>query len=226
MEKFRFKKMRLWAAYPLAIVYLFFAYKQGFTENNFRFGIGYILAGVMIRLWAAGYIKKIRQLTTSGPYAFVRNPLYVGNFLIGLGFCFFVRNYILWGAYCVLFFFFYLGTVKKEEALLADLFKAEYIEYKNSVPAFIPRFKKYKEKNPLRYSLTQVVYNGEIIRVLITGILIFILYFGYSFFQGSKSIRYLGYGFFIVIIQLVLLNWAISYRKKFLQAENKNSGFS
>ena len=116
--------------------------------------------------------------------------------------------------------------VEQEEALLADLFKAEYIEYKNSVPAFIPRFKKYKEKNPLRYSLTQVVYNGEIIRVLITGILIFILYFGYSFFQGSKSIRYLGYGFFIVIIQLVLLNWAISYRKKFLQAENKNSGFS
>ena len=53
----KFKKWRLWAAYPFAVVYLVFAYQQGL---DFSYGIGYMIAGLLIRLWAAGYIKKIR----------------------------------------------------------------------------------------------------------------------------------------------------------------------
>jgi Putative protein-S-isoprenylcysteine methyltransferase len=90
------------------------------------------LAGLLIRFWAAGYIKKIRVLTTVGPYAYVRNPLYVGNFLMGLGFCLFIDAPYLSLLYSGLFIVFYAGTVKKEESVLTDLFGEDYRAYKKS----------------------------------------------------------------------------------------------
>jgi len=44
------------------------------------------LAGLLLRMWASGYLRKNDQLATAGPYAHTRNPLYLGSFLIGLGF--------------------------------------------------------------------------------------------------------------------------------------------
>src|SRR5215213_5268758 len=50
-------------------------------------GCGLIFAGLAIRSWSAGILRKTRELTTTGPYAVIRNPLYVGSFMIMSGFC-------------------------------------------------------------------------------------------------------------------------------------------
>jgi len=195
--------MRLWASYPFAAVYLVFVYKYGIAVNP---GLGFIISGLLIRFWAAGYIKKIRKLTTSGPYAFVRNPLYVGNFLMGLGFCLFVNKIYLSIGYTLLFAFFYLGTMKKEEILLRQLFGNDYVEYKKAVPAFFPNLKPYKSKDPIRFSLSQAHFNGELIRVLVTGVLLCMLYvFYYAFKEKSLDLKDIRYAGVLLIVQILLL---------------------
>ncbi|MFH1062957.1 MAG: isoprenylcysteine carboxylmethyltransferase family protein [Candidatus Omnitrophota bacterium] len=221
MKNLRFKKMRLWASYPFAAVYLVFVYKYGIVVNP---GLGVIIAGLFVRFWAAGYIKKIRKLTTSGPYAFVRNPLYVGNFLMGLGFCLFVNNIYLCLIYIILFSFFYLGTMKKEEILLRQLFGNDYVEYKQAVPAFFPRLKPYKSKDPIHFSLAQAHFNGELIRVLVTGVLLCMLYFFYYFFkEKSLNLKDVFFAGTLFIVQVLLLIFTIAHRKKFVKQESQKS---
>ncbi len=215
----RFKKLRLWATYPFALVYIVFAYKHGI---EFMPGVWFVLAGLLVRCWAAGYIKKIRVLTTAGPYSFVRNPLYVGNFLMGLGFCLFVRDLMLILMYLALFFFFYLGTMKKEEGLLTDLFGKEYIDYKKNVPAFIPRILPYASKKPMRYSLKQAHYNGELIRVVVTGILLCLLYLAVYFLNKKTLDRsdLLGAGL-LIALEGIILFVTIQHRKDFVKKQDK-----
>lgn len=221
MKNLRFKKMRLWVSYPLAAVYLVFVYKYGIMIHP---GFGVIIAGLLVRFWAAGYIKKIRELTTSGPYAFVRNPLYVGNFLIGLGFCLFVNNIYLSVIYILLFTFFYLGTMKKEEILLTQLFGDAYIEYKKAVPLFLPSLKPYKSKNPIRFSLAQAHFNGEFIRVLVTGGLLCLLYlFTYFFRDNSFDRKDVFYAGMLLIVQILLLIFTIAHRKKIVKQESQKA---
>lgn len=214
----RFKKLRLWAAYPFAVLYIVFAYKRGIGLMP---GVWFVIAGLLVRCWAAGYIKKIRVLTTAGPYAFVRNPLYVGNFLMGLGFCLFVPDLILSLIYVILFSFLYIGTMNKEEALLTDLFKEEYVEYKNKVPAFIPRIIPYTGKQSMRYSLKQAHYNGELIRVIVTAILLTIIYFVVNFFEmGSVDKGELFKAGILIVLQTAVLFVTIENRKKFVKKQD------
>jgi len=215
----RFKKLRLWATYPFALVYILFAYKHGI---EFMPGVWFVLAGLLVRCWAAGYIKKIRVLTTAGPYSFVRNPLYVGNFLMGLGFCLFVRDLMLSLIYVVLFFFFYIGTMKKEEVLLTDLFGEEYINYKKKVPAFIPSIFPYASKQPMRYSLKQAHYNGEMIRVVVTGILLCLIYFAVYFLkEKTLDTGALLKAGLLIAVQGIILFVTIQHRKAFVKKQDK-----
>ena len=215
----RFKKLRLWATYPFAIVYIVFAYMHGIELLP---GVWLVLAGLLVRCWAAGYIKKIRVLTIAGPYAYVRNPLYVGNFLMGLGFCLFVQHIMLSLIYIVLFSFLYIGTMKKEEAVLTDLFKGEYINYKKEVPAFIPRIIPYTSKQSMRYSLKQAHYNGELIRVVVTGILLSLIYCSVYFARENTLDRGdLVKAGLLIGLQGLILFITIQHRKEFVKKQDK-----
>ena len=80
----RFRKLRLYFAWVFAVALAIYAKS---TDRGFWLGIPVILAGEAIRIWSHGYLRKARQLASDGPYAYVRNPLYLGNFLMGLEFC-------------------------------------------------------------------------------------------------------------------------------------------
>jgi protein-S-isoprenylcysteine O-methyltransferase Ste14 len=72
---------------PLGFVLVgVFGYAADPTRLTLRAGLPVALAGVWIRAWAAGHLEKNQKLTTSGPYRWVRNPLYLGTFLAALGF--------------------------------------------------------------------------------------------------------------------------------------------
>jgi len=103
-------------------------------------GIGCLIAapGVWLRAIAAGHVRKNAELTTSGPYAYTRNPLYLGSIIIALGFAAASRN--LWVAVgiTVLFFAIYLPVIRSEEKYLRNVFPG-FDEYAHQVPRLFPR---------------------------------------------------------------------------------------
>jgi protein-S-isoprenylcysteine O-methyltransferase Ste14 len=100
--------------------------------------------GLGLRAWSAGTIRKREALTTSGPYAFVRNPLYIGSFLIGTGLSL-GGGHWPWVVLFVGFFIaVYAPTIAAEEEHLTQVFGHGYVEYAAKVPAFLPRLTPYR----------------------------------------------------------------------------------
>ncbi|MCC6492821.1 MAG: isoprenylcysteine carboxylmethyltransferase family protein [Pirellulales bacterium] len=102
-------------------------------------GCGLIFAGLVVRSWAAGILRKTRELTVIGPYALVRNPLYVGSFLIMIGFCVLIGDrenlFVILGP----FFGLYFLQVLHEERVLAVYHPEAWNAYVRNVPRFFPR---------------------------------------------------------------------------------------
>lgn len=118
------------------------------TRALLLLGAALAVAGLIIRGWAAGTIRKEEDLTTSGPYAYVRNPLYLGSFFIGLGVVF-AGGHWIWPA---LFLAFYGGvygrTMSGETELLTELFGDRFLHYSEHVPALLPRLTAYRPSQP------------------------------------------------------------------------------
>lgn len=102
-------------------------------------GLVLVLAGLAIRSWAAGILQKSREVTTAGPYQLIRNPLYVGSFLIMVGFATIIDDaeniFFILGPVVVLYFF----QVLYEERSLAKAFGAQWHEYASRTPRFVPK---------------------------------------------------------------------------------------
>lgn len=104
-----------------------------------RFGIGLLLVGLAIRTWSAGTLNKSRELTTYGPYALVRNPLYVGSFMMMAGFCVLCRDWPTLLFVAGPMSYLYWKQVRLEEEKLARFFPAQWSDYVRETPRFIPR---------------------------------------------------------------------------------------
>ncbi len=103
------------------------------------------LCGLLIRAWAAGHIRKNDRLATSGPYAHTRNPLYLGSFILGLGFTIAAGRWWLLGCvFVALFLGIYLPVMRVEAQTLAELFGQDYELYARRVPLFLPRLTPYR----------------------------------------------------------------------------------
>lgn len=135
------RRLRLKAVWLLIVPFFFFARP---TPTLLALGGGLSLLGLAVRAWAAGTIHKERELTTTGPYAYTRNPLYVGSLLLGLGVTVAGGQWV----FVLLFFLFYVGvygrTMQGENALLEELFGARFLHYRTHVPAFLPRLTPYR----------------------------------------------------------------------------------
>ena len=147
-------KSRGYTPIPFLLVALIFAVPQ---TQLIVFGLLMIFSGEFMRLWGvsyAGAATRTREagapeLVSNGPFAYVRNPLYIGNILIYVGA---VVLSGVWFPYLaiIVFIFFYLQytfIISHEEETLEDLFKDSYIEYKKNVPRFFPKFTAYKDKS-------------------------------------------------------------------------------
>jgi len=98
-----------------------------------------IALGLLIRSWAAGTLRKKKHLATTGPYAWIRNPLYFGSFLMMVGFAILVQDPLtLWIVIGPLAWL-YWQAVRSEERQMAEIFPDEWPEYAAAVPRFIPR---------------------------------------------------------------------------------------
>lgn len=143
------KRFARWLKLRFAILYLFgtWAVVCGFsTDFSIMRSIWFIVLGLAIRSWANCYAIKLDKLTTSGPYGYVRHPLYFGSFLIMIGFLIMLNVHWLISLFCVLIVIgvVYKITVQKEEGMLRDKFDQEYIQYQKEVSAFMPRLFPYQ----------------------------------------------------------------------------------
>ncbi len=127
--------LRIPLGFVLGIAYLVFAKPN---PTTFIAGGLIALAGVLIRAWAAGHIKKNAELATSGPYAHTRNPLYLGSFLIAAGFAL-VAHWALLIVVVIFFAVIYYPTMQREIGNIAKFFPDSYPAYANNVPLFFPR---------------------------------------------------------------------------------------
>jgi protein-S-isoprenylcysteine O-methyltransferase Ste14 len=94
--------------------------------------------GVVLRAYASGYVTKNTELTTTGPYAYTRNPLYLGSMLIAFGFAVAAHSWWTALALAVLFALIYLPTIRSEEEFRRGHF-SDYGEYSKRVPRLFPR---------------------------------------------------------------------------------------
>jgi len=111
-------------------------------------GAAVSFVGVLLRAWASGHIRKNDALAVSGPYAYTRNPLYLGSFILGLGFTIGSGRWWLGIIFAVLFLGIYLPVMRVESATLAQLFGESFQAYAGAVPLFLPRLTPYRSGQP------------------------------------------------------------------------------
>jgi protein-S-isoprenylcysteine O-methyltransferase Ste14 len=132
------QRMRVPAGTVLGLVFLVFMHP---SVRSMMIGGALALAGMLLRLWAAGHIVKGRVLTRTGPYAFSRNPLYLGSFIMALGVIIGGQGYWLLPVFALFFLAFYLPVMKAEELELLSGYGDAFIAYSKKVPLFFPRFR-------------------------------------------------------------------------------------
>ena len=107
-------------------------------------GIPFVILGESIRTWASGCLnKEYQEVTAHGPYSMTRNPLYVGNFFLGVGFTLMGGRPEWVIVFLALFYVIYRSTILDEENTLTRVFGEAYLDYKAKVPRFLPRFQKH-----------------------------------------------------------------------------------
>ena len=130
-------RWRVRLGYPLAIAVLWLARP---TPRSILCGGAVGAIGLVVRARAAGYLKKQEVLTVSGPYAYTRNPLYLGSAILAAGAAIATNS---WPSALILsgyFALFYSVVIRKEEQELRARHCAAFDEYAKAVPLFFPRF--------------------------------------------------------------------------------------
>ena len=104
-----------------------------------NFAISLILLGLATRLYASGFVLKNKELSTTGPYAFVRHPLYTGNIMILIGLC--LINGFFWSFVTAFIFlwFYYPTAIEYEDRKLKSLFPDTWEEWASMTPALMPK---------------------------------------------------------------------------------------
>jgi protein-S-isoprenylcysteine O-methyltransferase Ste14 len=104
-----------------------------------NFAISLILLGLATRMYASGFVLKNKELSTTGPYAFMRHPLYTGNIMILIGLC--LINGFFWSFITAFIFlcFYYPTAIEYEDRKLKSLFPDTWEEWASMTPALIPK---------------------------------------------------------------------------------------
>jgi hypothetical protein len=99
----------------------------------------FVLDGLLTRLYASGFVLKNKELSTTGPYAYVRHPLYTGNILILIGMSF--ATGFLWAFVIstIFFWFYYPPAIEYEDRKLKSLFPETWDSWAKQTPALMPK---------------------------------------------------------------------------------------
>jgi protein-S-isoprenylcysteine O-methyltransferase Ste14 len=134
------RRIRVPLGFLFAVLYFWLARP---TWAFLACGVIMIVPGLLIRAAASGRVRKNEDLATSGPYAYTRNPLYLGSLLIGIGFAVAARSWWVGAFLVVMFFAIYVPVIRGEEKFLQEKFP-DFEEYARRVPRMLPRITPYR----------------------------------------------------------------------------------
>jgi protein-S-isoprenylcysteine O-methyltransferase Ste14 len=143
-----FQRWRVPLGFVIAPVFILLAKPRPWT---LAVGGGIAVAGLALRAWASGHLRKNAALATTGPYAYTRNPLYLGSFLIGVGFTVAGGRWELALLFALLFLGIYVPVMRVESETLEGLFGHKYRRYAQAVPLFLPGLKRYDSVSAVRF---------------------------------------------------------------------------
>ena len=118
-----------------------FAWLSDPNMRSLAIGVPVSIAGLLLRAWAAGHLRKNTTLATSGPYAWIRNPLYLGTLIVAAGLVIASRRWELALIFGAVFAFVYFPVIELEEQHLRKLFP-NFREYATRVPMLLPSGRK------------------------------------------------------------------------------------
>ena len=130
-----------------------FAWLSNPSMHSMLIGLPISFAGLGLRAWAGGHLAKDRQLATSGPYSYIRNPLYLGTLIAASGIVIACRSAGLAALFFIVFVTVYLPAVELEEQHLREIFP-DYDEYAARVNRFLP----FRRWDRTRHRFSWVLY--------------------------------------------------------------------
>jgi protein-S-isoprenylcysteine O-methyltransferase Ste14 len=133
------RRIRVPLSFAFAVAYVWLARP---TRTSLLAGGLLLLPGLLLRGLASGHVQKDKQLTTSGPYAYTRNPLYLGSLILAAGFAIAARSWWILAILLMMFVAIYIPVIAGEERYLRQTF-SEYDDYARSVPRFAMRLTRY-----------------------------------------------------------------------------------
>ena len=132
------RRIRVPLGFVTAALYLFELWRRAPQPVSVAWSLALVVPGLWLRGYAAGYVKKNQELTTTGPYAYTRNPLYLGSMLIAAGFAVALQSWPVAWALVVFFLVIYVPVIASEERFLRSTFP-EFDQYCRRVPRLVPR---------------------------------------------------------------------------------------
>ncbi len=129
-------RLRVPAGFVMVAAFAWFSHPDALSLAA---GLPFSAGGLALRAWAAGHLAKNQRLATSGPYAFTRNPLYLGTLITALGLAAAGRSFGLALLFATLFGLVYLPAIELEEQHLAEILPG-YAAFAARVPLLIPRW--------------------------------------------------------------------------------------
>ena len=124
---------------PLGFLFAMFYFWRARPDRlSLAVGAAVAAIGVFLRAMASGHVKKNQELATTGPYAYCRNPLYLGSIIIAIGFAIAARDVWVAVGIIALFVAIYVPVIRSEERFLRQHF-AEYESYTQRVPLLLPK---------------------------------------------------------------------------------------
>ena len=135
------RRIRVPLGFAFAALYLWLATP---TTSSMLIGSALIIPGLAIRALASGHLRKNEQLATTGPYAYTRNPLYLGSLILAGGFAIAARNWWIGAGLVLIFLAIYLPVIGGEEAYLREHFP-KFADYARHVPRLLPRLNSFSD---------------------------------------------------------------------------------
>lgn len=129
-----------------------FAWAAQPAWTSLAWGAPLWLAGLALRAWAAGHLRKNTTLTVSGPYAYLRNPLYAGTLLVAAGYALASRSWLFGGVVVLVFLLVYQPVMENEERHLRSLFP-EFDDYARRVPQLLPGGRRHPDRERFCWSV-------------------------------------------------------------------------
>ncbi len=142
-------RLRVTCGFIMVAAFAWFSRPDG---RSLAIGLPVSALGLLLRAWATGHVEKNIRLAQSGPYAYVRNPLYLGTLTAAAGFAIASRQWPLAVLFGVVFLFIYLPAIELEEQHLRKLFP-EFAEYSARVPSLLPTLSPVRRPGRFRWSL-------------------------------------------------------------------------